>query len=107
MSGVPAHRKGGIPLNALAMDLNTEVHRIRVAQRLTRKGFERLTGIPAHRIEKIERHECGVSLETLQAIAAKTSEGKRLAARVFELDYETQAELHDLLVRATKLAGGA
>lgn len=104
MSGVPTHRKGGI-VNALC--LNTEVATIRTSRGMTRKEFERLTGIPAHRIEKIERHECGVSLETLQAIAAKTAEGKRLAARVFELDYETQAELHDLLVRATKLAGGA
>jgi len=43
---------------------------------------------------------------TLQAVAAATQEGKRLAARVFQIDYDTQAELHALLIRATKLAGG-
>lgn len=41
-----------------------------------------------------------------QAVAAATAEGKRLAARIFQLDYETQNELHALLIRATKLAGG-
>ena len=30
----------------------------------------------------------------------------RFAARIFQIDYETQAELHALLIRATKLAGG-
>jgi transcriptional regulator with XRE-family HTH domain len=91
-------------MNAIA--INSEVAAIRVSSRLTRKEFERLTGIPAHRLEKIERNECGVSLETLQRLAATTAEGKRLAARLFQLDYDTQAELHALLVKATKLAGG-
>jgi len=106
MSGVQSRKNGGIRMNALALNLNDEVAGIRSARRLTRKGFERLTGISARRIEKIERHECGVSLETLQAVAHATAEGKRLAARIFNLDYETQNELHALLIRATKLAGG-
>lgn len=104
MSGVPNRKKGGAPVNALA--LNSEVAAIRVASRLTRKEFERLTGIPAARLEKIETGACGVSLETLQKQAATTAEGKRLAARIFQIDYDTQAELHALLIRATKLAGG-
>ena len=91
-------------MNAIA--LNSELTEIRLAHRLTRKEFSRLTGIPAHRMEKIERHECGVSLETLQAVAHATAEGKRLAARIFQLNFDTQAELHALLMRATELAGG-
>lgn len=70
------------------------------------RPYRPLTGIPAARLEKIETGACGVSLETLQKLAATTAEGKRLAARIFQIDYETQAELHALLVRATKLAGG-
>jgi len=104
MSGASKQKRGGIPVNALC--LNSEVAAIRVSSRLTRKEFERLTGIPAARLEKIETGVCGVSLETLQKLAATTAEGKRLAARVFQLDYDTQAELHALLIRATKLAGG-
>lgn len=91
-------------MNAIA--LNSELTEIRLAHRLTRKEFSRLTGISARRIEKIERHECGVSLETLQAVAHATAEGKRLAARIFQLNFDTQAELHALLMRATELAGG-
>mgnify|MGYP006921424314 CR=1 FL=1 len=91
-------------MNALC--LNTEFASIRNAHRMTRKEFGKLVGIPPARIEKIERHDCGVSLETLIAVAENTAEGKRLAARIFQLDFETQSELHALLIRATKLAGG-
>lgn len=94
----------GLRMNAL--DLNSEVFQIRSAHRMTRKEFGRLTGISAARIEKIETRATGVSLETLQMLAETTAEGKRLAARIFNLDYETQNELHALLIRATKLAGG-
>lgn len=103
MSGA-SKQNGRGSMNALA--INAEVAAIRVKSHLTRKEFERLTGIPAHRLEKIERNECGVSLETLQRLAATTAEGKRLAARIFQLDVDTQAELHALLIRATQLAGG-
>lgn len=106
MSGVQSRKNGGIRMNALALNLNDEVSGIRSARRLTRKGFERLTGIPAARIEKIETRATEVSLDTLRKVADATAEGKRLAARIFQLDYETQNELHALLIRATKLAGG-
>ena len=74
---------------------------------MTRKEFGKLVGIPPARIEKIERHDCGVSLETLIAVAEKTDEGKALAAKIFKLNFDRQAELHALLTRATELAGGS
>jgi len=60
----------------------------------------------AARIEKIETRATEVSLDTLIKVSEATAEGKALAARIFQLNFDTQAELHALLIRATKLAGG-
>jgi hypothetical protein len=92
-------------MSALAFDLNEEFTRIRIARRETRKRFAIVTGIPAKRQEKIDRHECGVSLETLHALSA-LPEGKRLVARIFGLDVQTPNELHALLTRAQEIIGG-
>lgn len=99
MSAVKIPRTRGAP------DLGRAFEAARLSRGLTRKQMARVVRLPARRIEKIERHETGVTLESLQALAV-LPEGKALAARLFGLDYDTQAELHALLARAQQLIGG-
>ena len=94
-----------IPRTRGALDLGRAFETARLSRGLTRKQMARVIRLPERRIEKIERHETGVSLESLQALAA-LPEGKALAARIFGLDYDSQAELHALLVKAAELIGG-
>ena len=94
-----------IPRSRVAPDLGRAFETARLSRGLTRKQMARVIRLPERRIEKIERHETGVTLESLQALAV-LPEGKALAARIFGLDFDTQAELHALLVKATELIGG-
>ena len=62
-----------------------------------------------HRAVSFLRHPeplSEVSLDTLIKVSEATAEGKALAAKIFKLNFDTQAELHALLMRATELAGG-
>ena len=105
MSGLLNPQRRDQPPRERAPDLNRAFEAIRTGRGLTRKEMARVIEMPPRRLEKIERREIEVSLDSLQAIA-RIPEGKALAARLFCLDYDSHAELHALLVKATELIGG-
>lgn len=99
MSAVKIPRTGGAP------DLGRVFEAARLSRGLTRKQMARVIELPPRRLEKIERREIEVSLDSLQAIA-RIPEGKALVAKLFGLDVDNHAELHALLTRAQQLIWG-
>jgi len=105
MSGLLNTKRRDQPPRERAPDLNRAFEAIRTGRGLTRKEMARVIELPPRRLEKIERREIGVTLDSLQAIA-RIPEGKALVAQLFGLDVDNHAELHALLTRAQQLIWG-